>query len=189
VVDSLIVDITIQQMIDCAAALGACRPQLALQIIATMFNDKNWEGVDAPEILSFIDGSRQLWLGKKGMSPHEIIGFPSFLKHAKFIPAKLLNEKDMRRVLEQEFLGGLLWGLANEEEFVTWYEAYEKHHTEQLPMYKKADIGVESIQTLAQYLNDCEDIIRDYEAKSGKLSPIPPRLLEDAKKIRNGIEL
>jgi len=47
VVNSLILDSAVEQMIDWAASIGACRPQLALQMIATMLRGTDWESKDA----------------------------------------------------------------------------------------------------------------------------------------------
>ncbi|MBI5734097.1 MAG: hypothetical protein HY973_04125 [Candidatus Kerfeldbacteria bacterium] len=59
VVDALIFDSVVEQMIDWAAGIGAGRPRLALQVIAEMNRDKNWEGPDAPKIKWVIDELRK----------------------------------------------------------------------------------------------------------------------------------
>ena len=53
VVDSVILDMIIGQMIDGAASIGACRPKLALQIIATMFRDADWDSIGLFDIIAF----------------------------------------------------------------------------------------------------------------------------------------
>ena len=59
--DTAIVDAVIDQMIDWAAALGAGRPRLALQVIAEMFRDRDWEGDHAPNIKMIVDESQDTW--------------------------------------------------------------------------------------------------------------------------------
>ena len=54
VFDSNLVEVVEKQMIEYGAALGACRSKLALQIIACIYKDKNWESGDAPDIVDFI---------------------------------------------------------------------------------------------------------------------------------------
>jgi hypothetical protein len=51
VVDTTVLDSTVDQMIDWAAGLGACRPHLALQMIAEMFRDRDWNTSAAPNIV------------------------------------------------------------------------------------------------------------------------------------------
>ncbi len=42
IINSIILDSAIDQMIDWSASIGACRPNTALQIIATMFDEEDW---------------------------------------------------------------------------------------------------------------------------------------------------
>lgn len=188
VIDTTIAEASTAEMIDFAAAIGACRPKLALQILACMFKDRNWEDENAPQILLFIENAKNDWNSKKGSSPREIIKPIEFSKYGKTIEAKLLNDREVQAALEQIFLAALLWGLANPEDFKTWYEEDARDKTEKLPEYQKANLDVGSIPSLPEYLDECERMIKGYEEKMGELPTIPPRLLEDARVLGRKIE-
>src|SRR3989344_8014923 len=61
VINNLVLDSTINQMIDWAAGIGACRPDLALQIIATMFREYNWENEGGFDLVKFASDSKKEW--------------------------------------------------------------------------------------------------------------------------------
>ena len=74
VVNSLILDSAVEQMIDWAASIGACRPKLALQVIATMLRDTNWESKDAMNISAEVSNMKKQW-AERGNSdnPREVV--------------------------------------------------------------------------------------------------------------------
>lgn len=128
VVDTLITDAAIDQMIDWSAALGACRPKLALQIIAWIYKDKDWEGEDAPRKVDFINKAKDIWDARGNKSPHDIIEPFKLSKHfGKTIRSKDLKNNRILTALEQASLEGLLWGLVNPDRFKSWYEYQYKN--------------------------------------------------------------
>jgi hypothetical protein len=52
-------DSAIEQMIDWSASIGACRPNVALQIIASMFRDMDWNSQDALDISAEIENLKK----------------------------------------------------------------------------------------------------------------------------------
>ncbi len=190
VIDTSITDVIINQMVDWAASLGACRPRLALQVIALMFQDRDWEGENAPKILVFINGAKKdLWNARGNKAPHDIVDPFKLSKHGKMIPSKVLKSNTVRKELEQLCLDGLLWGLANPDRFKTWFESSEKSQRDQLPFYKKAGLAVDSITTLSEFLKDGEQMLKFYETEIGRLPPIPARLLADARALGRDINM
>jgi len=97
VVDTTIADIIIKQMIDWSAALGACRPKLALQMIAWMLKDKDWESENAPKIADIIKKAKDIWDTSGGKAPHDITK-PFKLSEAfgKTIKSKDLKDNRIR---------------------------------------------------------------------------------------------
>lgn len=188
VIDTTILDSTIDQMVDWAAALGAGRPNLALQIIAEMFRDRDWEGSDAPSIEHFISGMRssnESWTTSSGRAPHDIIVPTKFSKTGASMPAKALN--DVRSGLEHFVLEGILWGLANPDAFENWFVARHREQTNQLPMMSEAGLEIGALPDLQEFLANSEQILRGYEAEIGPLQPIPAKLIADASKIGRSI--
>lgn len=107
--DTTIADAAIDQMVDWAASLGAGRPTIALQMIAEMFRDRNWDGDDAPQIKTFIDGVRESWNGAPNAAPREIVQ-PMRLgsTFGSSISAKNFQDARLRVALEQNVLEALL---------------------------------------------------------------------------------
>ncbi|MFA5349197.1 MAG: hypothetical protein WC309_02380 [Candidatus Paceibacterota bacterium] len=188
IINVIVLDDAIQVMIDLFAALGACRPKKALQMIATMHKDKDWEGENAPRILDFINGSRWEDSQYNKKSPHEIINFPNLLpqrenirlKDLKGVNISLKYLKSMNTDLETFGQAALLWGLAYSDRFNSWYERYYKESTEELPWAQKAGLKIDSIPTLSKLLEESEETLNSYERERGLLSKIPPKLLADA---------
>jgi len=183
VIDTSITDIVINQMVDWAASLGACRPRLALQVIALMFRDRDWEGENAPKILVFINESKDEWNARGNEAPHDIVDPFKLSKHGKMIPSKVLKRDTVRTGLEQLCLDGLLWGLANPDRFKTWYESSEKSQRDQLPLMQSAGLAVDSVTTLSEFLKDGQQMLKCYETEVAALPAIPPRLLADARAL------
>jgi hypothetical protein len=59
--DTTVVDAAFAQSIDWGAALGAGRPRIALQMIAEMFRDRDWECDNRPDVKSFVSRSDDTW--------------------------------------------------------------------------------------------------------------------------------
>lgn len=184
VVDTLIADAAIDLMVDWSAALGACRPRLALQVIAGMFHNSDWEGQNAPRILDVINESKDMWNAQSNKAPRDIVKSFKLSKHfGKMVRVKDLKDNHIRTALEQICLEGLLWGLANPDHFKTWYESKEKSQREHLPLMQKAGLAVDSIPTLSEFLKESEEMLKGYESEVNPLPAIPPRLLADARTL------
>lgn len=154
IVDTLIADATIDQMIDWSAALGACRPKLALQVIAWIYKDKNWEGENAPRIVDFINKAKDIWNARGNKSPHDIIEPFKLSKHfGKTIRSKDLKDNRIRTALELVCLEGLLWGLANPDRFKSWYESHYKNLKEKLPLMQKAGLEEEKVDEISEKIS------------------------------------
>src|SRR5690242_1363608 len=57
--DARLVDAVFAQAIIWAAALGAERPTLAVQMLAEQFVDKDWEGEGAPNVRTYVEDKRE----------------------------------------------------------------------------------------------------------------------------------
>jgi len=181
VVDSLILDSAIDQMIDWSAGIGACRPNVALQIIASMFRDMDWDSKEALNIGSEVDNLKKQWIERGNNSnPREAVKPVKFSKTSKLISMKQLKDKDIQHALEVYCYESLMWGLVNPDSFQTYYSANEKRQRDQLPEYKKVGLAVDSIPTLEQILKEGEEIIGGYEKEVRPLSSIPEKLMRGA---------
>src|SRR3989344_4543879 len=181
VIDSLILDSTIDQMIDWSASIGACRPNIALQIVASIFRDMDWDSKEALDIVAETENLKKQWTERGNSSnPREAVKPVKFSKTTKVITMKQLKDKDIQHALEVYCYESLMWGLVNSDSFQTYYSTNEKRQREQLPEYKKAGLEVDSIPTLDQILKDGEEILRNYEKEIRPLSPIHQKLKEGA---------
>lgn len=181
VVDSLILDSAIDQMIDWSASIGACRPNIALQIIASIFRDMDWDSKEALNISAETENLKKQWTERGNSSdPREAVKPVKFSKTSKVISMKQLKDKDIQRALEVYCYEGLMWGLVNSDNFRSHYSANEKRQRDQMPEYQKAGLAVDSISTLDQILKDGEDILMGYEKEVRLLSPVPQKLLSGA---------
>jgi hypothetical protein len=184
VVDTLTADAAIDQMVDWSAALGACRPRLALQVIAWMFYDRDWDGENAPRILNFINEVKNVWDASDNKAPHDIVkSFKLSKQFGKMIRSKDLKNNHIRTALEEICLEGLLWGLANPDRFKTWYELREKSQRDRLPLMQNAGLAIDSIPTLSEFLKESEEMLKGYESEVDPLPTIPQRLLADARAL------
>lgn len=184
VVDTLIADVAIDQMVDWSAALGACRPRLALQVIAWIFYDRDWEGENAPRILNFINEAKNVWDASGNKAPRDIVkSFKLSKQFGKLIRSKDLKDNHICKALEEICLEGLLWGLANPDRFKTWYESQEKSQRDRLPLMQNAGLAIDSIPTLSEFLKEGEEMLKGYESEVDSLPTIPQRLLADARAL------
>lgn len=180
VVNSLILDLAIEQMIDWSASIGACRPKLALQVIASMLRDTDWESKEALNLSEEINTLKKQWAERGDRNnPREAIKPVKFSKHSNLISMKQLKDKEIQHALEVYCYESLIWGLVNSDDFKTYYSAKEKRQREKLPEYEKVGLAVDYIPTLDQILNEGEEILKGYEKKVRPLLPIPQKLLND----------
>lgn len=181
VVDSLILDSAVEQMIDWAASIGACRPKSALKIIATVLRGTDWESKDAMNLSLEVGNMKKQW-AERGNSdnPREAVKPVKFSKHSKVMTMKQLKDKEISHAFEVYFYESLIWGLVHPDGFKTYYSANEERQKEKMPEYKKAGLAVDYIPTLDQILKEGEEILKGYEKEIRELSPIPQKLQNDA---------
>lgn len=188
VINSLVFDSAVDQMIDWSASVGACRPSLALQIIATMFRDTSWESKESLDINAEVDNLKKQWIERgDNNNPREAVRPVKISKTSDLISMKQLKHEDFQLALEIYFYESLIWGLVNSNSFKVYFETNEKRQKDQLPTYKKVGLGVDSIPTLDQILKEGEEILKGYEKEVRPLSPIPQKLIKDALSL--GIEV
>lgn len=183
---TIILDETIDQMIDWAAAIGAGRPALALQTIAEMFRDRDWSSDNAPSIRRFIEGARaenESWRVINAIAPRDVVKAPRFARTGPAVDAKALTDKQMRLGLEQWFLEGVLWGLANPEAFEKWYNARFEDQTKRIALMRQSRLAIDALPSLPQFLADSEELLRNYGRDVGPLPTIPAKLLADARAL------
>lgn len=182
--DTALVDLTVAQAMDWGAGLGAGRPLLALQMISEMFRDRDWESEEAPKVKQFIGNlaDQDTWSGAS--SPVDAVQPVQFAKHyGKSIKPEALQDASLRAAMEHHLLEALLWGLSNPDRFDAWYSSKHASQVSRLPEMIEAGLDVEHVPSLSEFLEYCEQIVRDYERAIGRLPPIPPRLLDDAKAL------
>jgi len=188
VVNSLILDSAVEQMIDWAASIGACRPKLALQIIATMLRDTDWESKDAMNLSAEVSNMKKQWADRGNSdNPREVVKPVKFSKHSEVMTMKQLKDKEISHAFEVYCYESLIWGLVNPNNFKTYFSANEERQREKMPEYKKAGLAVDYIPTLDQILKEGEEILKGYEKEIRELSPIPQKLQNDA--ISLGIKI
>lgn len=202
VIDTIILDAVIDQMIDWAAGLGAGRPTLALQTIAEMHRDRDWNSDERPDIKVFIEGVRtenENWRATSAIAPHDVVQPTRFAgadAHRQAVEGIMKNGskwkgptmdvkdfKETRPLLEHFFQEGVLWGLVNAEAFETWYQAHHEDQIQRLPLMRQADLAVGELPNLPQFLADSEEILRNYERDVCQLPAVPESLLADARTL------
>jgi len=171
-----------------AASIGACRPKLALQIIATMIRGTDWESKDPMNLSAEVSNMKKQWV-ERGNSdnPREAVKLVKFSKHSEVMAMKQLKDKEISHALEVYCYESLVWGLVNPDNFKTYYSVNKERQREKMPEYQKAGLAADYIPTLDQILKDGEEILKDYEKEIRELSPIPQKLQNDA--ISLGIEV
>lgn len=182
--DTAIADAAIDQMVDWAASLGAGRPMLALQIIAEIFRDRDWNSDGAPQIETFISGARELWDSAPNAAPREIVR-PIRLASAfgSVISPKDFQDARLRVALEQNVLEAVLWGLANPDRFAMWYASAAQRHESSLNLMRSSGLAIDAFPALAPFFDQSEQIVRNYERDVGALPATPEKLLSDARAL------
>ena len=184
-IDTTVADLAIDQMVNWAASLGAGRPALALQIIAEMFRDRNWDGDDAPQIDGVIKGSRESRDKVPHASPLEYVQPVRLAKHfgAVISPKRLLQNSEMLIALEQYVLEAMIWGLADPKRFAVWYADAAQRHASKLGLYQSSGLAVDAMPALGEFFDVSEQIVRNYERDVAPLPIIPAKLLSDARAL------
>lgn len=176
--DAVVADLAFAQSIEWGAALGAGRPRVALQMIAEMFRDRDWESDQAPDVRMFLDGAPEArW--STADSPQDAVKPPELAKGMDTISVEQFKDPKLRTTMEQLLLQALLWGLSNPDRFEAWYGSMLAHRKKMLPMTQAADVQAD-LPSLQDFFESSTQIIGDYERDIGPLPSIPRRLLDDA---------
>jgi hypothetical protein len=175
--DTFIADTAVAQSIDWGAALGAGCPRLALQMIAEMFRDRDWEGDDAPDVKGFLEGASEgTW--STAASPREAVQPVQLAKHWRKsrISAEEFEDRRLSAPMEQLLLEALLWGLSNPDRFEAWYRSNLAGHESTLPTMRSAGIEVGELPSLEHFFEESAQIVRDaFQPRSSADCWRPPR--------------
>ena len=182
--DTLIVDMTIDQMLAWSASLAAGRPELSLRMIAEMFREKDWEGPNSPDIAGVIDGSRSGWDKNPNGSPAEVIQ-PWRLSDSsgKSIPAKQLADRKIVTALEQLWLEAIMWGLGNPKRVTDWYLKHQQQAHASINDAQRAGLQIEAPPELSDWFEQCASILSAYERDIQPIAKVPRRLRQDAENV------
>lgn len=191
VVDVTILDVSIDQMVDWAAAIGAGRPKLAVQVLASLYNDRGWDTDHPPDVEMFVGMQDEEFKNKRlnlnSTSPHDLLAPYHFAKNsAKTVPFKQLSDPKIEEILETTFMAALLYGFNHPVEFKNWYKYNLDEFESEKPKYEMIGSPVQDLPSLDELFSNAEDIINLYYQECGATLPLPhPKLLAVAKKIRN----
>jgi hypothetical protein len=179
--DTFIVDQTLNQMVDWAAAIGAGAPDTALKILAYIYKDRDWDGDDAPDFEMFV-GSERKRIASMGVkasetAPHDLLQPFQFGEKFKSLPGNAFDNENARNFIETTFVNGLLYGLCHPRAYNSWYDNHLQEFEKNKELYKKIDIGVEELPSLKENLNNSIEIIELYEQEMNiSFPPIPAGL-------------
>jgi hypothetical protein len=182
--DAAMLDVAFEQANELGAALGAERPSLALQMIAEMYDDRDWEGEDAPDLKVYVEGLRKLaWA--TAASPQEAVPLPSFADSGAALTVEQFDRREFRRTMEVPFLSAILWGLDHPDRFEAWFSAQKAEYESMLPQARRAGLEVDDeLPSLPEFVETGEQFISEYEQVSNhQLPPVPPPLLADAQAL------
>lgn len=178
--DATMVDLVWGQAIDWGAALGAARPRLALQMIAEMYRDRDSES--APDLKMFVDGVRSYSRWAAG-SPQEAVPPPKFSAGMQALTVDQWTGPQTRSNMEQQLLLAILWGLSNPERFAAWYGRHTAELASNMPAMRAAGIEIDEPQSFEDFVEGCEEIVREYENEINALPAIPQWLIADAQAL------
>jgi len=148
------------------------------------FATGDWDSDGAPQIAWFIGVARKTWDNTPKAPPREIVQ-PIRLANGfgASISTKDFQDDRLRVALEQNLLDALLWGLANPDRFETWYAEAMQRHQSSLTLMQSSGLDVDALPVLEEFLQQSEEIVRNYERDIGPLPSIPDRLLSDARAV------
>ncbi len=184
--DATMVDLAFAQSIDWGASLGAGRPEIALQMIAHMFRDRDWEGAEAPNVRVFVEGRRedeaQWGPWQSAEAPQEAV--PSKVQFAPGMSV-LTHEQflELKQPTEPYLFNALLWGLDNPDRFGSWYATQAADRESRLPQMRKAGLEIADPPPLAEFFESSEQIVHRYERDLDPLPSPPAGLLADAEAL------
>jgi hypothetical protein len=104
--DATVVDATVDEMIDWAAAMGAGRPMLAAQLAAHIMDDCAMHGEDGPTLEALVEQARAE--PDEAIAPHERLQPVRFANTVgAMIPQSTFSKLDVRVALQQWCLEAL----------------------------------------------------------------------------------
>ena len=189
VYDTMLVNMTLKQMVDWAAGIGAGNPKLATQILAELYSDRDWDADDAPNLQMFVDdlinGLIEKGINPVAVPPNEFLDTLQFGDKFKSLPANCFSDREIRAAIEQSFVNGILYGLSCPKMFEAWYELHLEDFNNNRELYERMELGVDRLPSLEEFYRDGKDIIDLYMQEMGKsFSEVPSGLTTAVKQIR-----
>jgi hypothetical protein len=184
--DTSLADMAVGNAIDWGAALGAGRPRLAVQMIAEILRDYDWEGDDPPNIKAIVDGASEEGSWSTAASPQEAVHLIPPVNVAwpkSTISVEEFRDRQLSGAMEWFLLKALLWGLSNPDRFEAWYSSRREDYDSMLPKAQAAGLEVGESVSLPEWFEASEEVVRDYERDIRPLPSIPPRLSADAEEL------
>lgn len=189
-VDVTVLDVALDQMIDWSAGVGAGRPNLAVGILASLYNDSDWDTAGSPNFELFVNSQDQEYLAKNidlnTTAPHDLQEISHFRdSFGKSVPYKILDNPKTRELIETTFVCSLLYGLSHPNGFKEWYKYYLEEFETNKATYEKIGLGVDRLPSLDEYFSNAEDVISLYLQEMDKILPDPnSKILIMANNIR-----
>ena len=177
--DAVLLDAATRNMIEWAAALGAGRPKTALRMIAEMLPDRGWNGDGAPMLSVALESFRDNWNANPEAGPHEIVQPASLTKHYARVTPEQLREPVICNALEQYVLEACLWGLANRDRFIRWYNEDAARRTNNAPTYLRLGLNIELPSDVNSFFDQCEELVHRFEQIVHPLPSVPAELSSD----------
>ena len=109
---------------------------------------------------------------------------PRFADGGSALSVEMFNRPQTMVFMEPVTFHALLWGLIDPDRFEAWYTSQVADYESGAPEAISHGLEIpETMPSLQQFYENCEQIIRDYERDVQPLPPIPPKLLADAEAL------
>jgi hypothetical protein len=178
-VEATVVDVCAHELVQIGISLGIGRPALAVRLLADTFQQRDWSGNSATELLDSLDPNERV-VANRNQRPCEAIAPPSLAKMGrKSIAWEWLGDSRLAPHFTGAFGQGLIWGLLHPKEAENALNNDRRHYEQRAPFWRAAGAKISpqyAWATNEDFYKNCEEIVESFVSERRPLVNTPQEL-------------
>lgn len=187
IVEATVVDVCVHLLIQIGVSLGTGRPALAVRLLADTFQQRDWSGHSATELLDSLDPNQRV-VDNRNQQPYEAIAPTSLADLGrKEIPWEWLGDPRLAIHFTGAFGQALIWGLLHPKEAENALNEQRFNYEQHAPFWQAAGSKISSQYTWTtneDFYKNCEEMVESFVSERRPLVNTPKELLSEPRIVR-----
>lgn len=178
-VNSGVLFVAVQNLVKNAIALGVSRPNIAINLFADLFTERDWTQESIKQIWDDFNPHKKI-CNNPDKAPEETVAPLPLAVSENFetlIEWKFIFQETFQTLLHGKFGEGLVWGLSHPKEASACHKEQQQDHLKKLPKMLEAGLDVRPLENLDTIAEETEEIVNSFQREIRPLVKVPRELL------------